>query len=69
MIRPPICADPYRVRAPAVGAFGTTSVGSTGFGAAGAPDVAFGATGLAGFSANWLKQVSRSFRLSKSGNR
>jgi len=53
--------DPYRVRAPVVGAFGTTSVGSTGFGAAGAADVAFGATGFAGFSANWLKQVSRSF--------
>jgi hypothetical protein len=53
--------DPYRVHAPVVGAFGTTSVGSTGFGAAGAADVAFGATGFAGFSANWLKQVSRSF--------
>jgi len=34
------------------------NVGSTGFGAAG---VAFGASGFAGFSANWLKQVSRSF--------
>jgi len=31
---------------------------ATGFGAA---EVAFGATGLAGFSANWLKQISLSF--------
>jgi hypothetical protein len=53
-----IAADPYRVRAPVVPADGTTAVGSTGFGA---EDVAFGATGLAGFSANWLKQISLSF--------
>jgi hypothetical protein len=50
--------DPYRVGAPVVPVGGTTAVGSTCFGAA---DVAFGVAGLAGFSANWLKQITRSF--------
>ena len=57
VVRPSVRADPYRVAAPVVRAVGTAAVGSTGFGTT---DVAFGATGLA-FSANLLKQISRSF--------